>query len=177
MRVRSAVVAVTLGVMACQPNPAPSHWLPTPVETPEWVYGGWIELEMKRVDPRAAASLWGGELLAVSADSAWILTDNGATVVARANVTRATLIGWDPETDKLVLWSVIGTVSTLSNGAFLLFTAPAWIIGGSLATASQSRRPVIRTDQGDWLSLRLYARFPQGIPAGLALTALGKLVR
>jgi hypothetical protein len=180
MRVRNVVMACALaGAAACESNPAPRDWLPRPQETPTWTYGGWIALELKALgdDPKAPAPVRAGELLAVAPDSVWLMTDDGALAVARADVTLATLIGWDPETDKMVLWTTIGTVSTLSNGAFLLLTAPAWIIGGSLSTASQSRRPVVRTDKADWSQLNLYARFPQGLPPGLDITTLGKLVR
>lgn len=179
MRVRNLAVVMTLAALACESNPAPENWLPEPKETPTWTYGGWIVLTLKssNPDPKAAAPLRDGELLAVAPDSVWLMTDNGAVGVARADVTHARLIGWYPETDNMVLWTAIGTVSTLSNGAFLLLTAPAWLIGGSLATGSQSRRPVVRTDKADWSQLRLYARFPQGLPPGLDVTTLGKLVR
>ena len=89
------------------------------------------------------------------------------------DVARATLIGWDPETYLFTVWTLIGTLSTISNGGFLLFTAPAWQLGGWLATAAQSKRPILRSDQVPWLDLRLYARFPQGLPPELDLTSLG----
>jgi len=177
MRARSAVVLVVLLASACQSIPAPEDWLPTPFETPEWTYGGWIQVEMKPTAPKVPAAVWGGELIAVSADSGWILTDNGVTAVAVRDVSRATLVGWDPDFSGFLLWSLLGTVSTISNGAFLVATAPMWIIGGSLATASQSRSSTIKTERAQWSDFRLYARFPQGLPPGLDLASLGKLVR
>ena len=179
MRVRNLAVVFGLAVLACVSNPAPEDWLPAPQETPTWTYGGWIALELKPAtpDPKAAAPVRAGELLAVTPDSVWLLSDVGAVAVAHVDVRLATLIGWYPDTDKMMIWTIVGTVSTLSNGAFLLLTAPAWLLGGSLATASQSRRPIVRTDNAAWSELRLYARFPQGLPPGLDLTTLGKLVR
>lgn len=174
MRAASALIAVAF-VLACQANPAPREWLPTPAQTPEWTHGGWIQLEMKAPNARTPGGSWGGELLAVSTDSLWVLTEQGANRVAVADVTRATLVGWDPETYLLTLWTIVGTLSTISNGAFLLFTAPAWAIGGSLATAAQSRRPLVRTEREGWPALRLYARFPQGLPPGLDLATLGTI--
>jgi hypothetical protein len=174
MRVNKAFSAALLAA-ACQANPAPKQWLPTPDQAPAWTHGGWIDVVLRDSALRGAASFRAGELLAVSPDSVWVLTEQGAVGVAAADAGRATVIGWDPETYLLTAWTLIGTVSTLSNGAFLLFTAPAWLIGGGLTTAAQSKRPVLRTDRNAWLELRLYARFPQGLPPGLDLTTLGSV--
>lgn len=176
MHARNAVMIAVL-VAACPAQPAPEGWLPTPDATPEWTRGGWIELELRTGDSSATAPLARGELLAVSADSGWVLTDSGIVAVAAAGVARATLVGWDPETGKLTTWALIGTLSTVANGYILVLTAPMWIIGGSLATASHSRRPVLDTEDDQWPELRLYARFPQGLPPGLDRATLGTLVR
>jgi hypothetical protein len=177
MRARNAAVLM-LVVLACQANPSPEEWLPTPEATPQWPRGGWIVIDRAVADSTAPRlPLIDGELLAVSPDSGWVLTDQGVEAVAAADVAQATLVGWDPQTEKLGLWTAIGAVSTISNGVILVFTAPMWVIGGSLATASHSRRPVLTTDDDQWLDLRLYARFPQGLPPGLDLASLGKLVR
>jgi hypothetical protein len=120
----------------------------------------------------ARPTIVAGELLAVAPDTLWVLATGGPLAVARAGVTRATLAGWDAATHTLTVWTALGALSTISNGAFLVFTAPAWLIGGSLATGAQSRRPLVRVPPATWEDLRLYARFPAGLPPGLDPSAL-----
>jgi hypothetical protein len=67
---------------------------------------------------------------------------------------------------------LLGTLSTISNGGFLIFTAPMWLIGGSLAVGGESRAPERKSPPLTWVELAPFARFPQGIPDGIALTAL-----
>jgi hypothetical protein len=62
---------------------------------------------------------------------------------------------------------LLGTLSTISNGAFLLFTAPMWIIGGSIATGARSFEPIVDYPKRDWGHLAPFARYPQGMPRGI----------
>ena len=59
-----------------------------------------------------------------------------------------------------------GALSTASHGVLAGVTFPVWVLGGSLATASQSRKPIVNYDpaRSDPRSLSPYARFPQGLP-------------
>ena len=67
----------------------------------------------------------------------------------------------------MALWTVAGTLSTASHGVALLLSAPAWIIGGSVATTKVSHAPLITYPSRPWSDLARYARFPQGLPIGL----------
>jgi hypothetical protein len=110
-----------------------------------------------------------GELLAVERDSVFVLTQGGDVRSEQLDrVERALLAFYAPGTGPLAIWSILGAVSTISNGAFLLFTFPAWVIGGSLAARGQSRAPLYRIDdRDDWSLARLYARFPARLPPDL----------
>jgi len=108
-----------------------------------------------------------GELLAATTDSLFVLPLDGPFhAVARPTVTELQLTAYDANWGYLGVWTALGTLSTLSHGLFLPLSAPVWIIGGSVATSSQSRRPVFTNPPLE--TLRRFARFPQGLPPNLA---------
>jgi hypothetical protein len=110
-----------------------------------------------------------GELLAV--EPSWIYLSNGGegpeqvVPVRLAEVSNVEIrdIYWTPSA-MLAIWSVVGTISTLSHGVILIFSAPVWVgtgIATSLAAASGNDLTVSRED---FPRLVQYARFPAGLP-------------
>jgi hypothetical protein len=110
-----------------------------------------------------------GELLAVEFDSVFVLTESGDVVAEPlSDVGRAVLAYYAPGKTGLVLWSMLGALSTISNGFYLIFTFPAWLIAGIAATRSQSRAPLYWIeDSQDWAAAKMLARFPTGLPREL----------
>ena len=161
-------LGIAIACAACARNTAPKGWLPKPIEAQTAAYGGWIELTYGE----AAERRTDGELIAVSAESVWVLSGNQGLVIPTAAVKRGKLTAYAAQKGGLTAWTVIGTLSTISNGGFLIFTAPMWIIGGSLAVGGESRAPELKNPPLTWVELAPFARFPQGLPAGIALTAL-----
>lgn len=163
------VASLALG-LACAANPAPSGFLPSPSEAVRDVYGGWIEVTVAvgRHDSTVA-----GELIAVRADSVWILPENGGvTALATTAVKRGRLAHYSSGAGAVSGFSALGTVTTISNGAFLIFTAPAWIITGVVAASNESRAPLRDVPPLGWADLAAYARFPQGLPPGIDLAEI-----
>jgi hypothetical protein len=142
--------------------------LPKPTEAQAAAYGGWIELTYDEPEKRHTD----GELIAVSADSVWVLSGNQGLVIPTAAVRGGKLTAYAAQKGGLTAWAVLGTISTISNGGFLIFTAPMWIVGGSLAVGGESRAPERKNPPLTWVELAPFARFPQGLPAGIELTAL-----
>ena len=72
--------------------------------------------------------------------------------------------------------AVLGTLSTVSHGFFLVFSAPVWIITSTVIWNNQTKTAVERyPDDFEWITLdamRVYARFPQGLPENLDRTKL-----
>ncbi len=168
-------LAVALAA-ACATNSAPGGFLVSPKEAAASPYGGWIELTVgdgrneRRVE---------GELLAVSGegDSVWVLRDSaggggGALAVPTASVRRGKLTGYSSNAGEVVSWTLLGVLSTASNGLLLIVTAPLWIVTGTVAASGESIAPERRTPPLAWPELALFARFPQGLPPGLPLGAL-----
>ncbi|HEY2944210.1 MAG TPA: hypothetical protein VGN09_17375 [Vicinamibacteria bacterium] len=116
-----------------------------------------------------------GELIAVSDDRVYVLTDSGLVDVPHESVAKAILAAYATGEGQLAGWGALGTLSTLSHGIYLVITAPIWIIAGIMAAAGESRAGLVRYPEKPLTSFRLYARFPQGLPAGLEASALGRL--
>lgn len=154
---------------ACASHTAPEGFLPTPEEAQTQAHGAWIELQLDSGPEDRVA----GELIAVSQDSAWVLKPSGEVIgIANAGVTGGQLVAYQSQYGRVGTMTMLGTLSTVSNGGFLILTAPLWIIGGSIAALNQSRAPIREIPPPAWTELAAFARFPQGIPRGLELDPL-----
>lgn len=169
--VDTRMLGPTMGALlaaACASNPAPAGYLPRAEEAQTDVHGGWIELELRTADGHWLVV---GELIALGPDSVWVLTPDGGTIVARADVVRGRLGGWDSQSGDVSRLAALGAMSTISHGYYLALTMPLWIVVGSIASHSQSRAPLIDLPDG-WADLAPFARFPQGLPPGVELGSL-----
>jgi hypothetical protein len=160
---RGLISLLAAALLACSQNPAPRGWLPPPRAAQSDPYGAWI------VVWSPAWGEWAGEFLAVERDTVFLLTpDSVVRAVPIDSIREAELAFYDAQWGGLSLWTGVGSVATISNGAFLVITLPMWLIGGSAATGGQSRAPLRRVRQpGEWDGVRMFARFPTGLPPGL----------
>jgi hypothetical protein len=154
---------------ACAKSTAPPGWLPEPSEAPPDLYGGWVVVWSSEAGRRQAAQ---GELIAVEEDTVFVLSARGLIAIPRAHITAATLTAYFPDTRRISGWGILGTLSTLSHGIGLILSAPVWIIGSTAAASSVSREPRLEYPQQPWEVLRMYARFPQGLPEGIERSPL-----
>jgi hypothetical protein len=136
-------------------------------------HGGWIRVErLVASGPEPGDGFQTeGELIAVDQTAFHVLTRSGFESVPRASVRRITLTGYGNRARALALWSVIGGASTLSHGFYLLFTAPTWAIGGTIASLKEKHASIWHDED---VAFR-FARFPQGLPPGFDPNTLGAL--
>jgi hypothetical protein len=113
------------------------------------------------------ADLW-GELVAVGDGQIWILSSGSRLkTLSLPSVQRVTLgVFWSNPTG-YAAWTSLGALSTLSHGGFLIFSLPIWLLTGIPSSIYESNRGVVEYPTQPTRVLRLYARFPQGIPAGV----------
>lgn len=151
---------------ACTSNPAPSGWLPGAAETPTDPFGAWIEVEHETASVSRTVA---GELIAVDRDTIFVLSSIGLQGLPLDSVGSARVAWFDAGYGNLILWTAVGALSTASHGLISGITFPLWVIGGTLATAAQSRSPIVDhdPDKGSAQRLSQYARYPQGMPEGL----------
>jgi hypothetical protein len=170
------MLCLLLWCPACALTRGPVSYLDKPDEMATQAYGGWMEVSA-RGQPLAA-----GELIAVSTDSVWVLVAYGPQsepadsvelqVFPWSDVIEGTLVAYNSGASVVTAATVMGAAATASHGRFFLFSAPLWILTGTVASRSQ-RDSVIRQYPGippD--DLRPFCRFPQGIPPGLDRSSL-----
>lgn len=119
-----------------------------------------------------------GELIAVSADSVWVLADHGLVTVPLAQVAAVRVVRHRFTTGRVLTWSVVGgTISGVALAAACsgadegndcggVFPAVllSWAIVGGISAATVGGSAYVRLRPSEWEKLRPFARFPQGIP-------------
>jgi hypothetical protein len=171
------LLGLTFCFTACTVTKGPTSFLDTPHETATHAHGGWVEVKGPGDELRAS-----GELIAVSADSFWVLAEDQPPspqpapfelqAFSWSEVTRGTLVAYNSGASRVTGYTTLGTLATASHGAFLVFTAPLWMVTGAIASHAQ-RGSVIWEYPGDPLDkLRAFSRFPQGFPPGLDRSTL-----
>lgn len=155
---------VVCGAPACVANPAPERWLAPATAARTDPYGAWIVIT--KVGDSSEVS---GEFLAVGRDSVFVLLeDSTVRSLPTDSVATAQVAFYDAQWDQLTMWTVAGALGTISNGAFLILSLPVTVIGGTIATRNTSREPIRMVDgPGGWDAVRMYARFPAGLPENL----------
>jgi hypothetical protein len=165
-------VAVLAAVMACGCGPrptAPAGYLPDQVAAQTETYGAWVDFTYARGD---RIERFQGELIAVSADTLWVLGATGGVRVPHTALRAGRLTHYDSSAGTVGGLAFLGMLSTLSNGAFLVLTAPMWIIGGAVASSSQANVAGRDIDRSSGPQLAAFARFPGGLPEGIELDEL-----
>lgn len=150
--------------MGCASTTAPSKWLPRPDQTQALAHGGWISVHY--AEGRTMLQVH-GELIAIHADSMFVLPADGLKVIPTAKINQAKLTAYDANWGPLATWSVLGTLSSASHGIGLIFSAPVWILTGTIATSAQSHAPQLTFPRRSWNEFRMYTRFPSGLPKGI----------
>jgi len=153
--VASAIFCCLL--ISCATTNAPTHWLSEPDQTALDAYGGWI-------DVRCRNSRIAGELIAISEDTVFV-ADSTLHAVVSTDILSARLAIY--HASSMGGYVFLGVLSTLSNGGFLIFTAPMWLIGGSTAASSRSHDPIIDYPDKTLDEFTRFARYPQGLPSSL----------
>lgn len=165
MRSRECIALLLLigaSAFGCASAPtSPPDWLPDANEVGSGVNGGWIEIDRTTRHHKQEID---GELLAIQDDHVYVLNGDAVRSVPIDSVLEARLTWYDSHGSDVVGLTVLGTISTISNGGFLIFTAPMWMIGGSIAASSRYHDPIIMAPAHAWDEIRPYARFPQGLP-------------
>lgn len=115
-----------------------------------------------------------GELIAIGADTLFMLTPDYFLAIPENCIQEAILTAYNSKSEPLATTTTVGMLSTISHGFLLLFSAPVWLIGGSMATASESNHtqekylyPKQKAPIGTIKAFAKYARFPQGLPKNL----------
>ncbi len=160
-----AVAVVSAGAApACTvASPAPASARLTMDAAQRDAHGAWINLSTDRGGVA-------GELLAVEPRAVVVQTSAGFQRVPIQDIRSWSLAWYEADNSGVIGFAVVGTLSTLSHGLFLVFTAPLlWMIPGTAMARVQSRKGYESGEVGDpvaMAALAMYARFPAGLPPG-----------
>ncbi|RPI75165.1 MAG: hypothetical protein EHM47_03365 [Ignavibacteriales bacterium] len=170
------IMYLSLFLIGCATTYAPGDWLPETEEVSRQAYGGWITI-ITYPDTINSEEKWfqyGGEFISTDKNNVYLLYDTVYTI-PKNNILKVTLELDEKSSVEYGLWTFGGTVSTISNGYYLIFTAPFWLLTGIPATVGESNRDRYEAENPDlnyWTSVQKFARFPQGLPDNIELKDL-----
>lgn len=164
-RLVAPLLALALGACATNPDPRPRS-----IESVQRDgHGGWIVVTGRN------GTVLAGELISIEQTGLRLLTYSQQPVlyfVRGPDIAKAKLYPYQTRHGRLGVWGALGTLSTISHGFVLVLSAPIWIISSSVAAASASHAPILSFPGDGWDEFAAWARFPQGLPPGIASTDL-----
>jgi hypothetical protein len=163
----AAVVVGTLG--GCRASHAPRWAVPATAEVATRVEGSWAIITTTAGDRPA------GELIAAHADTLFLLVGDSLSATPVATVRTVELSRYRSNAGQLVLWTLLGTLSTVSHGFYLLLTAPVWLITGAVTAIGDTQSATLETRNPGLLAP--WARFPAGLPPSIDRTQLRSVAR
>lgn len=128
-----------------------------------------VPVEGFRVTVDARARTVSGELLAVDPTSVWVLEDVDGeharpVAVPRRDIRRVGVVARDAGGEATNTWAIVGMLSTLSHGVFLIFSAPVWAGAGIATGLDEGLSNDLQVERSSLDALPQYSRFPQGMP-------------
>jgi hypothetical protein len=162
----AAVVSAAFLCAGCAATHDPEDWSMSVHKMPEHVYGSWVWMTLEKTETQKKAESFGGELIAVSADSLYVASP-ALRVVSRKSIVEVRLVQYDSYAVGIGGLTVLGNLSTISNGVFGLLTGPMWIIGGTIAAIERSFTPIADYTGATCGAMFPFARYPAGFPGGI----------
>jgi hypothetical protein len=162
MRSRELLIAAALLASAgCLHNPDPRPRSMAEIQSD--THGGYAV-----VRAGGQVVVW-GELIAIGPSDVWILSGGRVIHTPLERVAELEVHPYALTVSAVAAWGLLGTLSTISHGFFLVLSAPVWIVTSTITAAVHSRtaHEKYHRDQGNWPELAKWARFPQGIPPGV----------
>ena len=131
-------------------------------------YGGWLEMRLNSSNDTVA-----GEFIAANEDSIYIMQSGEVQRYAIPNISFARVIIFNNSSGAYVVWTVAGSLLTISNGRFLIFSLPTVLVSGILTSVAEAKRiNYLDYPSNSFKELSKYARFPQGMPEGIKTSDL-----
>ncbi|HWO21977.1 MAG TPA: hypothetical protein VNO30_24615 [Kofleriaceae bacterium] len=157
--------SVGAGAGGCLHNPDPTPRSMAEVQSD--AHGGYAVVKV-------GGQVHQGELIAIGPDGVWVLVGGSLVHTPLERASGIEVHPYDVSIAGVAGWGLLGTLSTITHGFFLVFTAPIWTLTAVLTGASHSRTALEEYDshRDNWQDLAKWARFPQGLPAGVTATEL-----
>jgi hypothetical protein len=131
-------------------------------------YGSYIKIVRK------TASNITGELIAIDSTNIVVLSESESkcATIPITDVMRFKLYYAKP---KHYGWTIpVYTLATISHGILLIITAPLNLLVTISVTVSGERTFIYNNRNMTYDKIRMFARYPQGIPPGITMTSIKK---
>ncbi len=155
------LLVLALLTASCATNRAPRKWHSPAIDAQQEGYGSWIEVTIAGVK---GGPTYLGELIAVEADTLYVLDTSALHAIPTPTITRAELFAYDANWGLLAAWTTIGAFGSLSHGYLGTLSIPTWGLIGSISSATQSHMPLYVWPDDPWSEFSPFARFPVGLP-------------
>ena len=87
-----------------------------------------------------------GELISAEGVNIWLLRDDGRLVNFPVESVRDACLGvFQTREAELTAWTIVGALSTVSHGAYLIFSLPIWLLVGIPSASSNQGAASSRT--------------------------------
>ncbi|MBN1387216.1 MAG: hypothetical protein JW965_02145 [Bacteroidales bacterium] len=170
MKKGKLIISILLIVMlnCCSTIKAPIGSVPNRKALTTDAYGGWLEMTINSSNDSIT-----GEFIAANEDSIYIMQNGEIQIYAISNISFARVIIFNNARGAYLIWTVAGSLLTISNGGFFIFTLPTVLVSGILTTVAESKRVnYLDYPSNGFKELSKYARFPQGMPEGIKASDL-----
>lgn len=162
---------ITIVINGCATTYAPSGWLPKTEDIEKTAYGGWLTVVVpaKTFNEEPKWIQYGGEFIAQNEDKVFLLYDS-LYIIPKYNIIKSILEVDEKNDTEYGLWTLGGSVSTVTHGFFAVISLPVWLLAGIPAAVGESSRDRYEAEQPDsnyWSDINKFARFPQGLPSNI----------
>lgn len=161
------IIISFLFILGCASTYAPEAYLPETEDVQRETYGGWITL-VTAPDSLAPEENWmqySGEFISMDEENIYLLYDS-LYLIPKKKIYSSVIEIDEKNSTTFGFWTAGGIASTVTNGVFLIITAPLWLLAGIPTTVGESVRDRYEAeypDDGYWESIMKFSRFPQGI--------------
>lgn len=158
-------------IFGCATSYAPSGWLPKMEDIEKNAFGGWLTVvvQPKKLDKESKWFQYGGEFIGQNQDKVFLLYDS-LYEISKSEIIKSILEVDEKNDTEFGLWTLGGSVSTVTHGFFAVFSLPLWLLTGIPATVGESTRDRYEAENPEpnyWSDVNKFARFPQGLPANI----------
>ena len=162
-------------ITGCATTYAPDNWLPETDDVPQNTHGGWIAVVTQEVTSHSDGEWiqYSGEFIALDEHNVYVLYDS--LYIIPKNIIVNSVIDLDQKnTASYAVWVTLGSLLTISNGAYGVITLPLWLLAGIPTAAGESYRDMHAEEYPSelyWNDVNKFSRFPQGVE-GIKLSDL-----
>ncbi|MDX9905137.1 MAG: hypothetical protein RBS55_00975 [Bacteroidales bacterium] len=170
------VILIALFIAGCAINKQANRYTPSLNDSGKYLFGRWIEVKYTAAVDSSFIHTLAGELIAYSGHDLYVLDSAKMNIMPDSLITTARLFLYRKNPNKFLITSLlmiipnaIGMVVYPEYALGFLALAIVPVINGAIFTLVDRNTPTneLRYPKKELKELAKFARFPQGLPAGV----------